>query len=111
MNANMPLDFASLDPGRPYVLPYGRCSDPKQLKGETVARQEEDNERIAQELGLPLHPGKFDPGLSGYTGANLVRGVLDSIRAEGVTVVPGCEFVAAYMERHPEYRDLLPDKG
>ena len=30
---------------------------------------------------------------------------------EGLKVVPRCEFVAAYVERHPEYRDLLADKG
>jgi len=26
-------------------------------------------------------------------------------------MVPRCEFVAAYVERHPEYRDLLADDG
>jgi predicted GNAT family acetyltransferase len=40
-------------------------------------------------------------------GSRLVRGVLDQLRAGGGTVVPRCEFVAAYIERHPEYRDLL----
>jgi predicted GNAT family acetyltransferase len=43
-------------------------------------------------------------------GSKLVRGVLDRLRAEGSKVVPRCEFVAAYMERHPEYRDLLADR-
>ena len=46
--------------------------------------------------------------LSGQgVGSKLVRGVLDALRAEGAKVVPRCEFVAAYVERHPEYRDLL----
>ena len=50
--------------------------------------------------------------LSGQgVGSKLVRGALDSIRAEGVKIVPRCEFVAAYVERHPEYRDLLADEG
>ena len=44
-------------------------------------------------------------------GSKLVRGVLDAVRAEGLKVVPRCEFVAAYIERHPEYRDLLADEG
>jgi predicted GNAT family acetyltransferase len=35
--------------------------------------------------------------------------VLDALRAEGSKVVPRCGFVAAYVERHPEYRDLLAD--
>ncbi len=42
-------------------------------------------------------------------GSKLVRGVLDRIRAAGVKVVPRCEFVAAYIGRHPEHRDLLAD--
>ncbi len=46
--------------------------------------------------------------LSGQgVGSKLVRGTLDAVRAEGLKVVPRCEFVAAYVERHPEYRDLL----
>ena len=44
-------------------------------------------------------------------GAKLVSGTLDALRAEGLKVVPRCEFVAAYIERHPEYRDLLADEG
>ncbi len=50
--------------------------------------------------------------LSGQgVGSKLVRGVLDALRAEGSKVVPRCEFVAAYVARHPEYRDLLADEG
>ncbi len=50
--------------------------------------------------------------LSGQgVGSKLVRGTLDAVRAEGSKVVPRCEFVAAYIERHPEYRDLLDDRG
>ena len=44
-------------------------------------------------------------------GSNLVSGTLDAVRAEGLKVVPRCEFVAAYIGRHPEYRDLLADEG
>jgi predicted GNAT family acetyltransferase len=50
--------------------------------------------------------------LSGQgVGSKLVRGVLDRLRAEGSKVVSRCEFVTAYVERHPEYRDLLADRG
>ncbi|MBD0272691.1 MAG: N-acetyltransferase [Acetobacteraceae bacterium] len=50
--------------------------------------------------------------LSGQgVGSKLVRGVLDAVRAEGLKVVPRCEFVAGYIARHPEYRDLLADEG
>jgi hypothetical protein len=44
-------------------------------------------------------------------GSKLVRGVLEALRAEEAKVVPRCEFVAAYVERHPEYRDMVADEG
>jgi len=40
-------------------------------------------------------------------GSKLIRAALDAVRDEGLKVVPQCPFVAAYIERHPEYRDLL----
>ncbi|MBP0494320.1 GNAT family N-acetyltransferase [Pararoseomonas indoligenes] len=40
-------------------------------------------------------------------GSRLVRGALAMIRSQGLRVVPECSFVAAYIERHPEERDLL----
>jgi predicted GNAT family acetyltransferase len=42
----------------------------------------------------------------GY-GSRLVRGTLDLLRAEGARVVPMCPFIAAFIERHSAYRDLL----
>ena len=40
-------------------------------------------------------------------GSVLVRGVLDRIRASGKTVIPTCPFTAAYIQRHPEYADVV----
>ena len=40
-------------------------------------------------------------------GSKLIRGALDAVRDFGLKVVPQCPFVAAYIEKHPEYRDLL----
>lgn len=40
-------------------------------------------------------------------GSKLIRAALDSARDQHLKVVPHCPFVAAYIERHPEYRDLL----
>jgi predicted GNAT family acetyltransferase len=42
-------------------------------------------------------------------GSKLVGGVLDAIRAEGVAVVPECEFVANFIQRHPGYQSLVAD--
>jgi hypothetical protein len=40
-------------------------------------------------------------------GSRIVRAGLDFARAEGLKVVPQCEFVRSYIERHPDDRDLL----
>ena len=40
-------------------------------------------------------------------GSALVEQVLEIIRARGLKVVPRCGFVAAYLRKHPEYRDLV----
>lgn len=50
------------------------------------------------------------PALRGNgVGSALVKGALALVRAQGERVVPLCSFVAAYMRRHPETRDLLAD--
>ena len=36
----------------------------------------------------------------------LVRAALESARSQGLRVVPACSYVAAYMDRHPEFEDL-----
>lgn len=40
-------------------------------------------------------------------GGQLARAGLDYARAEGLSVVPLCSFVAAYIQKKPEYQDLL----
>jgi predicted GNAT family acetyltransferase len=40
-------------------------------------------------------------------GAKLVRGVLEDISARGLKVEPRCPFVAAFIARNPEFRELL----
>lgn len=42
-------------------------------------------------------------------GSALVRGALEDARAKGLKVAARCEFVAAWLERHPEHRDLIAD--
>ncbi len=39
--------------------------------------------------------------------ARLARAALDHARAEGLRVVPTCWYVAGWIERHPDYADLL----
>lgn len=40
-------------------------------------------------------------------GSRLIRAALDSARDRGLKVVAQCPFVAAYIDKHPEYRALL----
>jgi predicted GNAT family acetyltransferase len=42
-----------------------------------------------------------------HVGSRLVQQTLDDIRARGLSVVPLCPFVHAYIRRHPEYADLV----
>ena len=39
--------------------------------------------------------------------SRLVQGALDQIRARGLKIAPRCPFVRAYVDRHPDYQDLL----
>ena len=42
-------------------------------------------------------------GLAGQ----LVKFMLADVRAEGLKIVPLCSYIIAYLERHPEERDLV----
>lgn len=46
----------------------------------------------------------------GGIGSTLVRGTLLLARERGDRVIPVCSFVAAYVARHAEFRDLLADE-
>jgi predicted GNAT family acetyltransferase len=40
-------------------------------------------------------------------GSKLAQGALDAARAGEHAVVPLCPFIASYIEKHPEYEDLV----
>jgi predicted GNAT family acetyltransferase len=42
--------------------------------------------------------------------SRLIRHVLDDARASGTPVMPYCPFVRAFIGRHAEYRDLVPEE-
>jgi predicted GNAT family acetyltransferase len=79
-----------------------------------------DGERV---LGLAAYERRGDTVVFTHTevdpdaresglGSTLVRGALDDVRAHGGSVVPRCSFVRGWIERHPEYADLVasPDR-
>ena len=58
--------------------------------------------------GVVMHHTHTDPAFRGHgIAAVLVAGTLDDLRDQGLHVVPSCWYVAEYIERHPEYRDLV----
>lgn len=40
-------------------------------------------------------------------GGDLARGLLDAVRAHGRRLIPDCPFIAEYVDRHPEYAELV----
>jgi predicted GNAT family acetyltransferase len=40
-------------------------------------------------------------------GSILVQGALDQVRASGQKLIPECPFVKAWIEKHPDYQDLV----
>lgn len=58
--------------------------------------------------GLVVVHTEVADGFEGQgVGGRLVAGALDDIRARGLTVTLRCPFASAYVERHPEYADLV----
>jgi len=41
--------------------------------------------------------------------STLVKRALGMVRDSGLVLVPVCPFVAGYLQRHPEYVDLVPE--
>jgi uncharacterized protein len=71
-----------------------------QLAGYLVYREQPE--------GIVLvHTEVFDEFEGQGVGGRLVAGVLDEIRERGLSVTPLCRFAAGYIDRHPEYADLL----
>ena len=46
-------------------------------------------------------------GLAG----RLARAALDDVRARGEQVIARCEFVRGWIDKHPDYQDLLASSG
>ncbi|HEX2596618.1 MAG TPA: GNAT family N-acetyltransferase [Luteimonas sp.] len=54
-----------------------------------------------------IHTG-VPPAIGGRgVGGALVRAALDYARAKGLKVRPSCTYAASFIERHPQYQDLV----
>lgn len=52
---------------------------------------------------------EIDPAYEGKgLGSVLVRGALEEARSRGSAVLPACPFVRSFVERHPDFLDLVP---
>jgi predicted GNAT family acetyltransferase len=54
-----------------------------------------------------IHTGVRDEYEGQGLAAKLAVHVLDEARAEGLEVVAQCPYIRGYIQRHPEYQDLL----
>ncbi len=53
---------------------------------------------------------EVDDAFEGHgVGSKLAAGALDAARARGLTVTPLCPFIRAFIDRHPDYADLVAD--
>ena len=50
-----------------------------------------------------IQPGHEREGL----GSVLAQSALDDVRSKGGKIVPLCPFIAAWLERHPDYGDMV----
>lgn len=51
---------------------------------------------------------EIDPAYEGQgLGGKLARGALDDVRSRGEHVIARCPFIKAWIEKHPDYQDLL----
>lgn len=98
------------------ALPTPMPADPAAVRHEpehdrfTLATDHGDArvEYLRQDDVLALVHTEVPPPAEGQgIGSALVQGTLDLIREHGWTMRPQCPFVAAYVERHDEYADLV----
>ena len=88
-------------------------SDP--IHNLEAERFEISQEGFLAVLDYELHPGRIvfthtevPAELEGRgLGGRLAKAGLEYARSQGLKVTPQCWFVAGYIERHPEYQDLL----
>jgi predicted GNAT family acetyltransferase len=90
---------------------------------EPVVRDDPDNHRYVLEIGGEVagiavyhrRGGRYffvhtevEPEHEGEgLGSTLARGALDDVREMGMKIVPLCPFITSFIERHPEYADMV----
>jgi uncharacterized protein len=63
--------------------------------------------KLADRLLVVTHT-EVEPEYEGHgVGGQLVQTMLDEVRRRGLHVLPICPFTKAWVERHPDYQDLV----
>lgn len=75
-----------------------------QVNGEPAGRAEYRTRRGTRVF---VHTEVDDRYSGRGVGGRLVRHALEDVKARGIAIVPLCPFFAAYIDRHPEYEDLV----
>ena len=109
---------------------YGRVSSRSKLAGMAVAEHVEvadapESERYEVSLDgevVGCTAYRVRPGLIAFVhtdvderfqgrgfGDQLIRFALEDARARGLAVLPFCPFVKAFIERHREFEELVPE--
>ena len=63
--------------------------------------------KLSDSLVVVTHTEVDDEWEGQGIGGRLVQGALDDMRGRGLHVLPICPFTKAWIERHPDYQDLL----
>jgi predicted GNAT family acetyltransferase len=61
---------------------------------------------------LALIHTKIDERFGGQgLGSKLAEGALDDARSRGLAVLPYCPFIRTWLQRHPDYVELVPERA
>ena len=85
--------------------------NPEQSRYELVADDTVAGvvEYVDKDDYVELTHTEVDPSHEGEgLGSQLARAVLDSLRNDKRAVLPSCPFIKSYLQRHPEYVELVP---
>lgn len=89
------LEFSNSEPAHRYELTLDG-----QVAGYAEYKAEPGRVRFIHTVIEPQYEGQ---GL----GSKLAKQALDDVRSRGLKAVPQCPFIAAYIQRHSEYSELV----
>lgn len=71
-----------------------------------VVYHRRDRQRLINLIHTEVTERFAGQGLAGQ----LARFALDTARKEGIGVLPSCPYIRGWIQRHPDYLDLVPEE-